>query len=65
MADGSHYLKCDICGAVVDRRPVGDYAGKRPGVFAIGEHDQLLAYAKSLGWVIDGDRHICPIHADE
>lgn len=68
----SKYLKCDICGDVLDRRAKDDFGGYNRntagrGTFAPGEWPQLLAYAKSLGWVISGDgndgRHLCPKHS--
>lgn len=67
MADGSKYLRCDECGAVLDRRPLGDFGGNRrntraQGVFSQGEERELLAYAESLGWVIADGKHICPSH---
>jgi hypothetical protein len=67
MADGSKYLRCDECGDVLDRRAKDDFGGSRRntdarGTFAIGEHEELLEYAKSLGWTIEDDRHVCPKH---
>ena len=67
----SKYLKCDVCGDVLDRRAEDDFGGANRntagrGTFAPGEWPQLLAYAKSLGWTISGDghagQHVCPKH---
>jgi hypothetical protein len=68
----SKYLKCDVCGEVLDRRPKDDFGGvnrgtKGQGTFAPGEWPELLRYAVSLGWFVSDDthngRHICPKHA--
>ncbi len=63
----SKYLKCDVCGDALDRRPKDDFGNHGRGTFAPGEWPQLLAYAKSLGWSIEGDghdgRHVCPKHS--
>lgn len=63
----SKYLKCDECGDVLDRRPADDFGGNRSnsearGVFDAGEVQQLLDYAKCLGWTVTGDKHFCPKH---
>lgn len=64
----SKYLKCDECGAVIDRRAKDDFGGgyrktESRGTFAVGEAHELLAYAKTLGWRVEGEKHICPRHA--
>jgi hypothetical protein len=48
MADGSRYLKCDQCGAVLDRRADGDH--KTGGAFRYGAEHELRALSTSLGW---------------
>lgn len=69
----SKYLKCDKCDAVIDRRAKNDFGGgyrktESRGTFAVGEDDQLLDYAKSLGWNIADTAaglrtsHLCPDH---
>jgi hypothetical protein len=63
----SKYLKCDRCEAVIDRRPKDDFGGtyrktQSRGTFAVGEGDQLLSYARSLGWSIHENVHLCPLH---
>ena len=66
MADGGRYLKCDICGAVLDRRPVDDWKGN--GTFRYGYESELVDLAKQLGWQWDGDplafgtKHYCMKH---
>lgn len=60
----SKYLKCDVCGDVLDRRAKDDFGNQGRGTFATGEWPQLLEYAKSIGWTILSDghdgRHVCP-----
>lgn len=59
----SKYLECDECGAVLDRRAADDYRGGYPGgTFSRNEVGQLFEYAKSLGWTISDERHVCPKH---
>ena len=67
----SKYLKCDVCGDVLDRRAKDDFGGSNRntegrGTFAPGEWPKLLEYAQSLGWTIIGDghdgQHFCPKH---
>lgn len=64
MADGSRFLKCDQCGAVLDRRAAGDY--KDGGAFRYGSEHELKAYASSLGWTEPKPNyHLCPAHPDQ
>jgi hypothetical protein len=60
MADGSRYLKCDGCGAVLDRRPLDDW--KDGGTYRYGRERELFSRAKELGWTWPStqDRHYCP-----
>lgn len=59
MADGSHYIKCDRCSAVLDRRPKDDW--RDGGTFRVGLEPELRAYAASLGWTrLDDNTDLCP-----
>ena len=61
----SKYLKCDNCDNVIDRRAKNDFGGRYANTLARGtfepynEVNELLEYAKCLGWKIS-DKHLCP-----
>lgn len=69
MADGSRYLQCDACDAVLDKRPPDDW--KDGGTYRPGSEQELFDHAKSLGWSWAGDprefraKHYCPKHTGE
>ncbi len=44
----SHYLKCDGCGAIIDRWPVD--LSKGDGTFGRYQSAPLIEYAESIGW---------------
>lgn len=66
MADGSHYLCCDVCGDTLDRRPKEDW--KDGGTYRQGSARELIERTAALGWTWNGDpfghqtEHFCPKH---
>jgi ssDNA-binding Zn-finger/Zn-ribbon topoisomerase 1 len=56
----SRYLKCNDCGAVLDRRQIDDWAGG--GTYPYGSERELFAHANAIGWkIINRDEtHYCP-----
>lgn len=51
----SQYLNCDHCQATLGTEVV---TGQRTPTF--GDTPDLVAYAKSLGWVVDYALDLCP-----
>jgi hypothetical protein len=47
----SPYIKCDGCGAVIDRQPNGDVFGKC-------DSHGVRSYATSMGWIISDQCYI-------
>lgn len=66
----SVYVKCDGCGAVVDRVPPGSPAGHPDGTFGKMGGNSARRYAESIGWTVgvgtdgafpgDGGKDFCP-----
>jgi hypothetical protein len=54
----SHYLKCDGCGAIIDRWPVK--MSKGDGTFGRYQSAPLIEYAESIGWKRTDDLDFCP-----
>ena len=70
MADGSRYLKCDMCDAVFDKRPCGDLTDG--GTYRWNGHwPDIFRDAKAVGWTWDGNpteiytKHFCPKHTQK